>query len=127
MTDHKTDSIPEIFNYFLESCDKYLNYLVLHYAFNNSEPKLHPPECLIAYSKNNILLEVIYEYDDYPWIRLTISGKQNSLDNVIKEKFGGKPMNRRKGPSDPEKKIDFALKYYSEGLQQHIVDLLANS
>jgi hypothetical protein len=108
---------------FIESCEMFLGFLVKKHFFSKSEPRIMPPECWIEYRKSDIELDVIYEYGDYPWIRITINGKDNSLDNIIKKKWPNKAINRKKGPSDPDKRIVFALEKYSHVLQEHISEL----
>lgn len=117
--DNKTTA----FKPFIESCEKFLGFLVKKYSFSKSDPRIMPPECWIEYRKNDIDLDIIYEYGDYPWIRITINGKDNSLDNIIKKNWPKQAINRKKGPSDPCMRIDFALEKYSSVLQEHISEL----
>jgi len=114
-----------VFKPFTESCERFLGFLVRKYFFSKSEPRIMPPECWIEYRKSDIGIEldVIYEYGDYPWIRITINGKDNSLDSIIKKKWPNQAINRKKGPSDPCMRIDFALEKYSNVLQKHISEL----
>jgi len=112
------------FTPFIESCEMLLAFLVEKHSFIKSEPKIMPPECWIDYRNGNMELDVIYEYGDYPWIRITINGKDNSLDNIIKKKWPKQVINRKKGPSEPEKRIAFALEKYSNVLQEHISELI---
>ncbi len=85
-----------VFSYFIKSCDECLGFLVQKYSYNMNEPDIMPPECLIEYRKEGIILNVIYEYGDFPWIRVTINGKDNSLDNIIKKKYPEYWINRKK-------------------------------
>lgn len=111
------------FTTFIESCENWLGFLVEQYSFSKSEPRIIPPECWIQYRNNDIELCIIYEYGDYPWIRVSVNGKDNSLDNIIKKKWPEQKLNRRKGPSDVVEKIDFVLKSYSIVLQKHVFEL----
>lgn len=115
--------ISNVYSIFMTSCEIFLDFLVRDHSFIKSEPETMHMECWIVYRKDNIALYVIYEYGDFPWIRTTISGKDNSLDNIIRKNWPKQSINRKKGPSDPDKRIDFALEKYSKVLQEHISEL----
>lgn len=124
MTSKVRNAASDAFRYFIKSSENFLDFLVCKYSFSKAAPGFAPPECWIEYKKDNVVLNVIYEYGDYPWIRLSLNGKDDSLDNFMKKNWHEQPIHRRKGPSDPNERVDFALKSYSGVLQQHINELL---
>ena len=127
MTDQMSESMFNVFSPFIKSCEVLLDFLVHKYSFSKLEPRIVPPECWIEYRKGDVVLDVIYEYGDFPWIRVTVKGKDNSLDNLIKKSWHEQPINRRKGPSEPDARVDFALKKYSDVLKQHILELVSKT
>jgi len=124
MTDEMCGHKFNAFSFFIKSCEFFLDFLVHEYSFSKSEPEIVPPECWIEYRKGDVVLDVIYEYSDFPWIRVTVKGEGNSLDAIIKKSWHGQPINRRKGPSEPDARVDFALEKYSDILKQHITELM---
>lgn len=111
------------FSCFIDFCQNMLGFLVSEYSFKRNEPRIVPPECSIEYRKDNYIIDVIYEYGDFPWIRITIDGKENSLDNIIKKNWPEFIINRKKGPKEPEKRINTAIEQYSKALKKHVLEI----
>ena len=114
----------DAFCYFINSCSKFLDFLVQEHSFCKNQPKLKPPECCIEYRTHDFIVDVIYEYDDFPWMRLTINGKDISLDKVIKDNWPDYAINRKKGPTETEAKMDFVLGKYSKVIKDHLSEIM---
>jgi len=124
MTNNINGSVSDVFSYFIKSCDVYFEFLIREYNFSKAAPGISPPECWIEYRKGTVTLYVIYEYGDFPWIRVTVKGKDNSLDNIMKKNWNEQPIKRKKGPLEPNARVDFALTSYSDTLRRHVVELI---
>jgi len=112
------------FSVFIDSCSRLLDFLCLEYAFLKNEPNYMPPECSIEYRKGNCTIDVIYEYGDFPWIRVSIHGKENSLDNIIKKNWPSFTIDRKKGPKDPEERVNYIIEQYSKVLKDHALEII---
>ena len=113
----------DAFKYFINSCIKFLDFLVQDYSFLKTKPKFTPPECSIEYRKDNIIFDVLYEYGDFPWIRVTINGKDDSLDRIVKKNWPVYTIKRKKNIKDPNEKIDTVLQQYSNVLLEYITSI----
>mgnify|MGYP007126060852 CR=1 FL=1 len=109
-----------IFSHFINSCNLFLDFLVQKHSFSKSQPRITPPECSIDFHKGSVIFSVIYEYGDFPWIRITSNGKDYSLDNIIKKKLPQYIIDRKKPSLSANEKVDFVLKKYSKVLQEHL-------
>jgi hypothetical protein len=112
------------FSYFIDSCSNLLDFLCFEYSFLKNEPKVMPPECSIEYLRGNSAIDVIYEYGDFPWIRVSIQGKENSLDNIIKKNWPIFAINRKKGPKDPDERVDYIISRYARVLKDHTLEII---
>lgn len=116
--------LENVFSHFIDSCNFYLDFLVQKYSFSKNQPKVTPPECSIDYQKGDVIFSVIYEYDDFPWIRVSNNSKESSLDTLLKKRWPKYVIDRKNASKDVNEKVDYVLKKYSDALQEHIEELL---
>ena len=108
----------KIYSYFINSCEKYLRFLVDDFSYEKSEPEYNIPECSIRYKNKDVIIDVIYEYSDYPWIKIVNKGKQYSLDKLMKKHVPAFRIVRNNNSLNVDEKVEYILNTYADALKQ---------
>ncbi len=110
----------QAFQFFLASCDSSLDFLITEHAFHKLDPDIYPPECSIRYKLGKLTIEVVYEYDDFPWIRISSTDGEFSLDSLIKRHCPRFRINRKRRLGT-DQKVSAALDKYSSALKEELI------